>query len=99
MIGYTTVGTNDLARATAFYDALLALIANPDLKIEKTAGSDTISAGDTATFSIKVTNLGPGTAYNVTAPQTTPAVTGVDQRSSKRRDGSTYPQGQSNYGA
>jgi predicted lactoylglutathione lyase len=24
MIGYTTVGTNDLARAAAFYDALLA---------------------------------------------------------------------------
>jgi len=24
MIGYVTVGTNDIARATAFYDALLA---------------------------------------------------------------------------
>ncbi|GMU44666.1 MAG: VOC family protein [Xanthomonadales bacterium PRO6] len=26
MIGYVTLGTNDLARATAFYDALLATI-------------------------------------------------------------------------
>ncbi len=26
MIGYVTVGTNDLARATAFYDALFAVI-------------------------------------------------------------------------
>ena len=26
MIGYTCVGTNDLARATAFYDALFAIV-------------------------------------------------------------------------
>lgn len=31
MIGYTTIGTDDLARATAFYDALLAEIGAKQL--------------------------------------------------------------------
>ncbi len=45
----------------------------PDLKIEKTADSASISAGDVATFNIKVTNLGPGTAYDVVMTDTLPA--------------------------
>ncbi len=35
MIGYTTLGTNDLARATAFYDALFA-----DLELKKITPND-----------------------------------------------------------
>jgi hypothetical protein len=31
MLGYTTIGTNDLPRATAFYDALLAEIGATQL--------------------------------------------------------------------
>lgn len=37
MIGYTTVGTNDLSRASAFYDALLGEIgATRQLVLERT---------------------------------------------------------------
>ena len=35
MIGYTTIGTNDLEKATAFYDALFA-----DLGLKKIAPND-----------------------------------------------------------
>src|SRR5205814_958748 len=38
----------------------------PVLAIAKTPDSGTITAGDTATFTIVVTNLGPGTATGVT---------------------------------
>ena len=38
----------------------------PDVKVEKTPDGGTVQAGATATFTIVVTNLGPGTATNVT---------------------------------
>ena len=31
MLGYVTIGTNDMARATAFYDALLAEVGAKQL--------------------------------------------------------------------
>ena len=45
----------------------------PDLKIEKTAAKETISAGDTASFTIKVTNNGLGKAYDVIVTDDLPA--------------------------
>ena len=46
-----------------------------DVSVEKTADDDDgqISAGDTAAFSITVTNLGPDTAVNVVVDDTLPA--------------------------
>jgi uncharacterized repeat protein (TIGR01451 family) len=37
----------------------------PDLRVVKTAVDDTISAGEVAAFSIVITNIGAGTAYDV----------------------------------
>ena len=45
----------------------------PDVAVEKTADNSPISAGDTAAFTIVVTNLGPGTAYDVTLNDPLPA--------------------------
>ncbi len=44
----------------------------PDLRVEKT-GNGPLSADQTATFSITITNFGPGTAYDVTVNDTLPA--------------------------
>jgi catechol 2,3-dioxygenase-like lactoylglutathione lyase family enzyme len=42
MIGYTTVGTNDLKRAAGFYDALLALLGGKrTMEMEKFIGWQT----------------------------------------------------------
>lgn len=48
----------------------------PDVTVLKTAFATPISAGEQARFDITVTNLGPGTAQNVTLTDTLPAVTG-----------------------
>ena len=45
----------------------------PDLTVLKTADNGTINAGDTAAFTITVTNNGDGTAYGVTLTDTLPA--------------------------
>jgi uncharacterized repeat protein (TIGR01451 family) len=45
----------------------------PDVQVVKTADNGTISAGDTAAFTIVVTNNGPGVAKNVTLSDTLPA--------------------------
>ncbi len=45
----------------------------PDVTVTKTADNTPISAGDTASFTIEVENLGPGTAYDVTLTDTLPA--------------------------
>ncbi|MBK9711345.1 MAG: DUF11 domain-containing protein [Kouleothrix sp.] len=45
----------------------------PDVKVEKTADSGTINAGDTAAFTIVVTNIGAGIARNVTLTDNLPA--------------------------
>jgi uncharacterized repeat protein (TIGR01451 family) len=45
----------------------------PDVQVVKTADDSSISAGDSAAFTIEVTNLGPGTATGVTLNDTLPA--------------------------
>ncbi len=45
----------------------------PDVEVVKTADDDTISAGDTAGFTITVTNIGSGTARDVTLHDPLPA--------------------------
>ena len=45
----------------------------PDLVVVKTADNGTINAGETAKFTIVVTNSGPGVARNVTLTDTLPA--------------------------
>jgi uncharacterized repeat protein (TIGR01451 family) len=45
----------------------------PDITVDKTADNSPISAGDIASFTIVVTNLGPGTAYGVTLEDPLPA--------------------------
>ena len=45
----------------------------PDVKVEKTPDGGTVQAGATATFTIVVTNLGPGTATGVTLTDNLPA--------------------------
>ena len=44
----------------------------PDVKVTKTPDGGTINAGDTATFSIKVENIGTGVAKNVTLSDNLP---------------------------
>jgi uncharacterized repeat protein (TIGR01451 family) len=41
-------------------------VVQPNISVTKTADQETINAGDTAAFTIVVTNNGPGTANNVT---------------------------------
>jgi uncharacterized repeat protein (TIGR01451 family)/fimbrial isopeptide formation D2 family protein len=48
----------------------------PDVTVDKTPDGGTVNAPGTATFTIVVTNLGPGTAHNVTLNDPLPA--GVD---------------------
>jgi len=45
----------------------------PDIGVVKTADDGTISAGDTAAFTVVITNQGPGTAFNVHVADTLPA--------------------------
>jgi uncharacterized repeat protein (TIGR01451 family) len=53
-------------------------IDQPVISIAKTPDGATITAGDTATFTIVVTNLGPGTAASVTISDPLPAGGGVN---------------------
>jgi uncharacterized repeat protein (TIGR01451 family) len=48
----------------------------PDVTITKTAAKSPILAGQTASYTITVTNLGPGTAYGVTVNDPLPAGAG-----------------------
>lgn len=45
----------------------------PDIVVEKTPDAGSISAGETATFTIKVSNTGAGTAHNVLLSDALPA--------------------------
>jgi uncharacterized repeat protein (TIGR01451 family) len=45
----------------------------PDIEVTKTADQGTISAGDSAAFTVVVTNHGPGTAHDVHVEDTLPA--------------------------
>jgi uncharacterized repeat protein (TIGR01451 family) len=57
---------NNSATATVTVDC-------PDIEVVKTADEGTIDAGDTAAFTIVVTNNGPGTATDVTLSDPLPA--------------------------
>jgi uncharacterized repeat protein (TIGR01451 family) len=48
------------------------MVRCPDVKVTKTPDGGTINAGETATFSIKVENVGTGTAKNVTLTDNLP---------------------------
>ncbi len=45
----------------------------PDIKVSKSPNAGAINAGDTATFTIKVENIGPGNATGVTVTDNLPA--------------------------
>jgi uncharacterized repeat protein (TIGR01451 family) len=50
-------------------------VSCPDVTVVKTGNAGPISAGEVATFSIVVTNLGPGTAFDVTLSDQLPSGT------------------------
>ncbi|MEZ4496767.1 MAG: DUF11 domain-containing protein [Thermomicrobiales bacterium] len=52
-------------------DSILVLC--PDLEIEKVADQDSVNAGDKISFTITVTNNGPGAAYDVVMTDVLPA--------------------------
>ncbi|HSM34959.1 MAG TPA: DUF11 domain-containing protein, partial [Longimicrobiales bacterium] len=56
----------------AINDTADVVVECPDIDIEKTAAADTVTAGDTITFTIDVWNNGPATATNVTLTDTLP---------------------------
>src|SRR5207249_3360358 len=62
--------TNAGDNSASFTDHVIC----PDVRVTKT-GNGTINAGETATFTITVTNDGPGTACGVTAHDTLPSGT------------------------
>jgi len=70
--------TNADAHVTTTNDgddhASASVVVNcPDLKVEKTPDNGTVQAGQNATFTIVVTNLGPGTATGATLSDNLPA--------------------------
>jgi uncharacterized repeat protein (TIGR01451 family) len=64
-------GNDGEGESTASVDVLC-----PDVTVEKTPDGDIVNAGGTATFTIEVTNLGPGVAHDVTLTDDLPA--GID---------------------
>jgi predicted lactoylglutathione lyase len=65
MIGYVTLGTNDLARASTFYDALLAEIGGKramesDRFVSWSAGPNTPGLGVIKPFDGKAATIGNG---------------------------------------
>ena len=60
-----------LGTASASVD-ITSTLDCPDVTVTKTADQDTINAGETAAFTIVVTNNGPGVAKNVTLSDTLP---------------------------
>ncbi len=69
-----TVGaSNEADEDTTNNDDDATIVVNcPDIQVVK-SGNGPISAGDVATFTITVTNLGPGTAFDVTLSDELPA--------------------------
>ena len=73
----TVSATNESQDALANNTSTATITVNcPDVQVTKTADNGTISAGDTAAFTIVVKNNGPGVANDVTLADTLPA--GVD---------------------
>lgn len=70
----TAAATNEAAAALENNTAQASITVNcPDIKVEKTPDGAGISAGDKAAFTIVVSNVGSGAAYNVTLTDTLPA--------------------------
>ena len=67
----------DSALGAQGFGSAITSVTTPTLSISKTPDSGTISAGDTATFTIVVTNQGPGTAMAVAIDDTLPAGGGL----------------------
>jgi catechol 2,3-dioxygenase-like lactoylglutathione lyase family enzyme len=81
MIGYVTLGTNDLPRAARFYDQLLGLIGakrmmEQDTFIAWSAGADQPGIGITKPFNGKAATVGNGTmvAFHVDSKEMVKAV-------------------------
>ncbi len=72
----TGFATNEPQSSQANSASAFVSILCPDISVAKTADQSPISAGETASFTITVTNLGPGVAKNVTVHDPLPA--GVD---------------------
>ncbi len=69
----TVAATNEPGDKRPTTAALPDVVVNcPDLKVTKDADNSPISAGETASFTIKVENIGQGTAYDVTLTDTLP---------------------------
>ena len=70
----SATATNESAKdAEDNSDSATIVVNCPDIHVDKSADNSPISAGDTASYTIKVTNDGPGTARNVTLTDTLPA--------------------------
>ena len=72
MIAYVTLGTNDLSRAAAFYDQLLAVIgANRVWEFERSIGWSTSSGGPTISvikpYDAKPASVGNGMMVSLAA--------------------------------
>ncbi|MBI3243695.1 MAG: DUF11 domain-containing protein, partial [Chloroflexi bacterium] len=73
----TCGNVNNLANVTTTNDGLAEASAGitvncPNVTVSKTADNSLINAGDTASFTLTVTNNGAGTAYGVTLNDTLP---------------------------
>lgn len=58
-------------------DGAIVTILCPDVVVEKTAGTGEVSAGDTISFTMTMTNLGPGVAYGAALTDTLPTNAGL----------------------
>lgn len=75
MIGYVTLGTNDIARASAFYDALLGLVGATRLMDNKTfilwgTSFDAPGLAATAPYDGKPATVGNGVMVGLRAGST-----------------------------
>lgn len=70
----TVSASNEPASAAGNNTATATVVVFcPDVTVVKSADNSPINAGDTAAFTITVTNLGPGTAYEVHVADVLPA--------------------------
>ncbi|MFN8618537.1 MAG: CARDB domain-containing protein [Dehalococcoidia bacterium] len=70
----STSATNEASSALANNSASATITVNcPEVKVVKTPDGSGINAGDEASFTMVVSNIGAGTAYTVTLSDTLPA--------------------------
>ena len=69
----TATGTDDFGRQISDDDDHIVTILYPDLRVVKSADATPVESGTAAGFTITTTNLGPGTARDVTLTDTLPA--------------------------